>query len=263
MKHFYLALLALVFCVVIALGYVSQGLTAEINKGKESVAHSPRGNAAEQYKVTGDRSGKVTVQDAVSGKVIRTFEMDEGVVVRETFLLDGGKTVAASQKDRAVFWDLATGREIRRFPQRIYGFSHDESRFFTYKRPGMTSLYAYPKLTFVCQLAQWTDGPRMFIFSPDDRFLNIQFATGFPARDEYYPHGEPTRSSLLRARLFYLPNCQEVKIFSELRPWKIGEFSADSRFLYLKDEWLLFDGQRLRGSWRFNLTNYTIEKISD
>ena len=122
MKYLSLFLLILVLFVA-ALGHVSEGLSALEDK-------------ANRYSVSGSRSGTVTVTETVSGKVVRTFQMDSGVVVRETFLLDGGKTVAASQKDHAVFWDLETGREIRRFPQRIYGFSPDETKFFTYESPG-------------------------------------------------------------------------------------------------------------------------------
>jgi hypothetical protein len=47
-----------------------------------------------------------------------------------------------------VFWDLATGREIHRFPERIYGFSHDETKFFTCELPqGIIFLHGYPNFT--------------------------------------------------------------------------------------------------------------------
>jgi WD40 repeat protein len=83
------------------------------------------------YSVSGSREGQVTVTDTISGETIHTFEIDSGVVVRETFILEGGKTVAASQKDHAVFWDLTTGEEIRRFLQIIYGFYRNKIKFFT------------------------------------------------------------------------------------------------------------------------------------
>ncbi len=118
-----------------------------------------------RYSVSGSREGQVTVKDAASGETIRTFEMDSGVVVRETFLLEGGKTVAASQKDRAVFWDLTTGEEIRRFPQIIYGFADDESKFFTYETPGSkVCLYSYPDLTFSANCHSTRATLNLFVF---------------------------------------------------------------------------------------------------
>ena len=78
------------------------------------------------YQVRGNRQGQVTVREITSFEVIGTFEIDEGVVVREVFLLDGSKTIAACQKDHAIFWHLATGEQIYRFPKRIYGFSNND-----------------------------------------------------------------------------------------------------------------------------------------
>ncbi len=100
MKHFLLFILALIISGGMALGSVLPGVT-EHEEGIERVADLNRGNpvSASRYSVSGDRQGIVTVKDAVSSEVIRTFKMDDGVVVRETFLLDAGKTVAASQKD--------------------------------------------------------------------------------------------------------------------------------------------------------------------
>lgn len=220
---------------------------------------------ASRYIVSGDRQGKVTVKDAVSLEVIRTFQMDSGVVVREVFLLDGGKTVGASQKDKAIFWDLDTGREIRRLNQRIYGFSHDEKKFFTFYHPEGVVLYAYPNLARICQLKKWPSfGPRGFRFSPDDRFLAIQFQTGFPSRDENYPYSDTVTRGIVYTKLFHIPNCQEIQEFSALRISSLGQFSPDSKFYDLKNVFTYIEGGRLptRGSWRFDLTTYKVEKNS-
>ena len=144
------------------------------------------------YKLSGDRQGQVTVKNTASGEIVHTFQMDEGIVLREVFILNNGKTIAASQKDHAVFWDLATGKEIRRFHQRIYGFSHDETKFFTYEEKKVF-LYVYPEMTLTCQLSEGTFGPKDFQFSPDDHFLVIRFFRGLPADDEYYPRLNPVR----------------------------------------------------------------------
>jgi hypothetical protein len=132
-KHFYLFILALILCTTIALGSILPAVTADSEGKIGKIADLRRENTVSnsRYSVSGDIHGIVTVKDAVSSEVIRTFQMDNGRVVCKTFLLDGGKTVAASQIDHTVFWQLATGREVRRFPQRIYGFSHDETKFFT------------------------------------------------------------------------------------------------------------------------------------
>jgi WD40 repeat protein len=304
MKYFFLWMVALFLSGVIALSYIPQKMMANqdtvrldspvdsktnsyidlsipqilpisdnsfhpqtsVPLSTERVANSPRGNGATQYQVTGDRSGKVTVKNTTSGEVIRTFQMDEGVVVRETFLLDDGKTVAASQKDHAVFWDLKTGKEIHRIPERIYGFSNDETKFFTYKLPqGIIFLHNYPSFTLVCKIWKGGDGPTQFRFSPNNRFLNIQFVTGYPGSDETYPYGYPTRLSLILAKLFEIQTCQEIKEFSQLRLGNIGEFSADSNFLYTPENiYVDINSQRTaRTMWRFNLKTYQVEKLAD
>ena len=268
MKYLSLFILILILCAVMALGSVLPGVTAYKEGAIERVADLNRGNtvSASRYSVSGDRHGIVTVKDAVSSEVIRTFKMDDGVVVRETFLLDGGKTVAASQKDHAVFWELATGKEVRRFPQRIYGFSHDETKFFTYQFPqGIIVLHSYPSFTLVCKIPKTGAGPGLFRFSPNDRFLNITFATGYPASDENYPQRDPTRSAVKYARLFDLETCQEIKEFSQLDLLSIGEFSADSIFL-VTPEYIYVDvnsDRLVRTLWRFNLKTYKVEKLAD
>jgi len=215
-----------------------------------------------RYSVSGSREGQVTVKDAASGETIRSFEMDSGVVVRETFLLEGGKTVAASQKDRAVFWDLTTGEEIHRFPQRIYGFTRDESKFFTFETPGSkVCLYSYPDLTFVCQLSENTGGPESFRFSPDDRFLVIRFMTGFPSTDKNYPRRNHVTRGFVYTKLFNIQDCQEISEFSRLKIRAICEFSADSRYYEIPEKFITILSPLKKARWRFDLTTYQIEEI--
>lgn len=218
---------------------------------------------ASGYQVCGDPQGQVTVREIASQEVIRTFGMDEGVVVREVFLLDGGRTVAASQKDHAVFWDLATGQQVHRFQQRIYGFSHDETKFFTYKYPDGVSLYAYPELTQICELLnRRMAGPFHFLFSPDDRFLVVWFGTGYPSSDKNYPRRNRARAALAYTKLFNLDTCQEIQEFSRLRPGK-GKFSPNSRFYDFKKTWQSSsDSSWSTTSWRFDLTTYELREIS-
>jgi hypothetical protein len=219
--------------------------------------------SASHYQVSGDRQGTVTVTDPRTGEVIRTFEMDAGVVVRETFLLEDGKVVAACQKDHAVFWDLETGGEIRRFLQRIYGFSHDEKKFFTYEKK--VFLYAYPEMTQICQLSRETAGLHSFQFSPNDRFLAIKFMTGYPASDEYYPRRELKRRNRGRidTEIFNLENYHEIQEFSQLPAINLGQFSQDSRFYDFKKVYGGANGNLVQENWRFDLENYSVSKLTD
>jgi hypothetical protein len=260
MKYLSLFILVLILCAVIALGSVLPGVTAYKEGAIERVANLNRGNtvSASRYSVSGDRHGIVTVKDAVSSEVIRTFKMDDGVVVRETFLLDGGKTVAASQKDHAVFWDLDTGKEIRRFPQRIYGFSHNENIFFTYHSQKVF-LYSYPDLTSICLLSDRTAGPESFHFSPDNRFLAIRFITGFPATDKNYPNRNHVTRGFVYTKLFNLQDCQEILEFSRMNIRRLGEFSSDFMYYDIPETFITRVSKFKKSTWRFDLTTYLIQ----
>ncbi|HLO48673.1 MAG TPA: hypothetical protein VK211_09695 [Kamptonema sp.] len=274
MKHFWLFMLTLILFAAMALGSVSLGVTADKEGEIERVADLNTENtpSASRYSVSGSRFGLVTVKDATTGEVIRTFQMDTGVVVRETFLLDGGKTVAASQKDHAVFWDLATGREIHRFPQRIYGFSHDETKFFTYELPHWTLwlygkhdivLYSYPDMNLVCKLLPFQGvGPEKFLFSPNDRFLAVNSYTGVALSDEDYLNPPMQIRGLRLTNLFDLEKCETIEEFSKLGNPGLGEFSPDSSFYVVQDA-LVLNGRRILGYCQFNLRNYQLENCTN
>jgi hypothetical protein len=268
MKYLSLFILALIFCVVMAIGSVLPGVTAYKEGAIERVADLNRGNtvSASRYSVSGDRQGIVTVKNAVSSEVIRTFKMDDGVVVRETFLLNGGKTVAASQKDHTVFWELATGKEIRRFPQRIYGFSHDETKFFTWQamdKKHNILLYSYPDMNLMCKLLPYQGlGPETFQFSPNDRFLVVTLYTGVPLSDEDYLNPPIHISGLRLTNLFDLKMCQVIEQYSKLLYGDVAEFSPDSKFYILKGS-LIVNGRRISGPCNFNLSNYQLENCTN
>jgi hypothetical protein len=216
------------------------------------------------YQVSGNRQGQVTVREITSSEVICTFEMDEGIVVREVFLLDDCRTVAACQKDHTVFWNLATGQQIYRFPKRIYGFSHNETKFFCYKYPDGVSLYAYPEMTQICELLnRRIPGPFHFLFSPDDCFLVVWFADGYPSSEKNYPRRNPVRAAHAYTKLFNLDTCQEIQEFSQLRALGEGKFSLDSRFYdFKKIKRSLPHKNLVTKLWRFNLTTYELSQIS-
>ncbi|MEG3974294.1 hypothetical protein QT970_06700 [Microcoleus sp. herbarium8] len=272
MKYLSLFILVLILCAVMALGSVLPGVTAYKEGAIDRVADLNRGNtvSASRYSVNGDRNGIVTVKEATTGKIIRTFQMDSGVVVRETFLLEGGKTVAASQKDHTMFWDLETGKEVRRFPHRIYGFSPDETKFFTYESPfAQVFLYTYPNGERICKLVEHIQGPagfqfspyRGFQFSPNNQFLVIVFYPGLPSDDENYPNPNPVTRGYTIIKLFNLRVCHDVEEFSELRIFRLGEFTKDSKSYYMKDIRINTNSGRKEGSWLFNLETYEIKEI--
>jgi len=223
-------------------------------------------NTVGRYQISGDRAGLVTVKDITTGKTIRTFEMDKNLVVRETFILNGGKTVAASQKDHTVFWDLATGKKIARVPQPVYGFSHDEQKFFTYDSRGEIFLYAFPSFRPICPLRQkiGASGPVAFQFSPNNRLLAINFMTALPAEEINYPYPNPLTWGTSYTKLFNLETCQEVPEFNSLNfPHLFGRFSPDSRFYEIKDVRPRSDRNFPIGAWRVNLTTFELEQIPD
>ena len=272
MKYLSLFILVLILCAVMAVGSVLPGVTAHEDDGMERIADLNRENTLRpsRYSVSGSRQGQVTVKDATTGEIIRTFQMDSGVVVRETFLLEGGKTVAASQKDHTVFWDLETGKEVRRFPQRIYGFSPDETKFFTYESPSaQVFLYTYPNGERICKLVERIQGPagsqfspnRGFEFSPNSQFLVIAFYPGMPSDDENYPNSNPVMRGYTIVKLFNLRDCDDVEEFSELGIRRLGEFTRDSKSYYMKDINIDTNNGRKEGSWLFNLETYEIKEI--
>ena len=218
---------------------------------------------ARAYEVIGDRRGQVIVKNKATGEVIYNFQMETGVAVRETLLLENEKTIVASQKDRAAFWDLETGRQLATFPQRIYGFSHNEKQFLTYSE-GKLRLYKYPKLTLACQLDNVTTvGPEKFVFSANDSFLAVLFATGRPESDEYYPRTGPLRRSIRYSKLFDINNCQENEKFSKLRIFQLGKFSNNSKFYDIENYPHYVESERryVTANWRFDLMTNKLQKL--
>ncbi|CBN55513.1 MULTISPECIES: WD40 repeat domain-containing protein [Kamptonema] len=222
-------------------------------------------NTVGRYQISGDRKGQVSIKDITTGEVIRTFQMDAGLVVRETFILNAGKTVAASQKDHTVFWDLATGRTIARVAQPVYGFSHDEKKFFTYDREGIF-LYAFPSFKRICPLQEGNTpgGPVAFQFSPNNRLLVINLMTNLPAEENSYPYPNYAYRYRSFTRLFNVETCQEIPEFRELNFTHLfGRFSPDSRFYEIKESWPRWDRNLPVGAWRVNLTTFELEQIPD
>lgn len=268
MKHFFLSILAFILSVTMALSSILPGVTAynEVKIEKIADLRQEHKVSNDRYSVSGDRQGKVTVKNAISSEVIRTFQMDIRAVVWKTFILNDGKTIAASQRGHTVFWDLETGREICRFPQRIDGFSHDETKFFTWKLVDKNHnilLYSYPNMSLTCKLLPFQGlGPEKFQFSPNDRFLAVDLYTGVPLSDEDYLNPPMHISGLRLRNLFDLKICQVIEQYSKLLYGGLAEFSPDSKFYILNDP-ISVDGRRISTPCNFNLSTYQLENCTN
>jgi len=189
-----------------------------------------------KYLLKGTRDGSVTVSEKATGKIAKTFSMKPGVVVREIGWVDGGKTLFASQKSQTVFWDFETGREIKRFNKRIYLFSHDEKSFVTFsKKPeSLIEIHSYPSMASKAVLEGVKGmGPSAMAFSPNDRYLLVQFNNFYPAPDAQYPCPEMGKS-LYEMRLYDIRTGRRIVEFEKGNPAAhlVGIFSDDSRYYY-------------------------------
>jgi hypothetical protein len=213
----------------------------------------PNEKTDSNYEVVGTRDGHVNLLDRRSGETIRVFTMDHPEVVREIHVLDRGRTLAVSQANETIFWEISSGRELFKAPYRIYAFSPIKTNFFIYRERNVFWI-SYPSLTERCKLTSSpVMGPDSFAFSPDGRFLTIVFYSGRPSTDAYYPNPEPQSKSYRYARLFDLTDCNEIEEFTRLDASMLGVFSEDSRHLTLTDAAIRLDGQYMEGSWRFDL----------
>jgi len=190
-----------------------------------------------QYSLTGNNQGLVTLSSLTTGAVVRTFQMDAGVQVREVFLLDSGATVGASQKDHTVFWNVATGNQLGRVAERVYGFNHAQTECFTQNPTNETiNLFGYPNLNKIGTIASTRSfyGPEAFLFSPDDHYLSVQTNSLRPESDGDYPNGvRYAMHSSWSVDMFDLQTFQANAAFSDYGIMGMGTFSADSRFYNL------------------------------
>ncbi len=209
----------------------------------------------------GDRSGRIVVRSRVTNAVVLTVNMPSGVV-REIFLLDGEHVLAASQAASTYLWELPSGRLKKTMAARTYGFSHAGTIFITQTGQGV-GVRAYPSGKLVCRLAAHeTLGIEGSLFSPDDRYLALLFASGRPSDDAHYPGPSPVYRSAARSLLFDLHSCAEVGAFTRLKATELGVFSSDSRYYDLTDTIVETNGDFLHGSWRFDLTAGTLARLS-
>ncbi|MDC0834379.1 hypothetical protein CKA32_004781 [Geitlerinema sp. FC II] len=218
------------------------------------------------YRLNGNEQGQVTLRDIESEEVVWMFQMEERIPIRHVFLLDGGRTAAAAQKDRTVFWDLETGREIYRLNERVYGFPEDRTKFLSVAyRSQEIDVYAYPDFRRICRLEHTTPkvgGIQGLIFSPNGQFVVIGLSSYRPLSDESYSGSHGYYRGIASIKLFDLDRCQEVSEFNRLRIGGAGEFSSDSQYYEVfRDEVIEVENRRFKRGQRFNLETYEVEPV--
>ncbi len=223
-------------------------------------AQSPPTNRNRSVRVDRQR-GQVIVISNETGETILTFGLSNTFSAR-AFLIDEGETVAIAQslsmnppfEEVTTFLDIDTGEEITRLPERVYGFSEDESLLVT-RAPQEMAIHSYPSLTQRCRLTgEYWRYPTGLRLSPDHRFLLVYFVS------KDLDTRIPTFSSVISwIQLFDIEECERVSEFPRL--WTISDpvFSDDSRFLYLGEERVCWHEFSTEGNCRFNLTTYEVE----
>ena len=205
------------FCAVLAVLTLA-ALPVPSDRGQSSYANQDRSIETEPTNPHCPLmcARRVTVIDDETGEAIRSFEVD---FFLRAFLLDNGRTVAVTRaiggdpsepppthREITIFWYVETGEEIARLPDRVYGFSEDESLFFTQTRRGIF-LYQYPSRERICLLSAQPSGfPNAFQFSPDNRFLAIT-SSGV---DPDAPIPPVLGINVITTALFNTEECREV-----------------------------------------------------
>lgn len=232
-------------------------------------------------RIFGPNRLEVSLKNTSSGEIVRTFEAAPNSEIVRVFVLDEGRTVALSQAspiqtsydyqpqdEFTIFFDVETGQEIARIPQRTYGFSSDESLIVVHKLGEGSFVYTYPDFKLACQI-QLPGFPIGVVFSENNKFLNVVFSGVEP---DFYG---AISSFPPFSYIFDLERCQEIAEFSRLVTNTTVAFDSDSKFAYFRsyclgcslsaeDEENLMNGTLKFDDliWRFNLLTHQIEKIA-
>ncbi|QJW92750.1 WD40 repeat domain-containing protein [Frigoriglobus tundricola] len=130
-----------------------------------------------KYVLAGNDAGGVTVYEAKSGDVVSTYDKHEGARVPTIVTTADGKTAISGGRDKDIHvWDIATGKEIRRFK------GHSDYVYQLALSPDGKSLLSASSDKTVCvwdvrsgkELKKFeghTDGVQGACFAPDGRFV--------------------------------------------------------------------------------------------
>ena len=183
--------------------------------------------------LTGNQQGQAILRNTLTDSTV-TFQADAGKWVREVFLLDGGKTVGASQADHTVFWNVTNSQQIGRIEARVYGFSHNQKLCFAQTPGGMLQLYAYPSLKLRGRLNSVEQkGADEFLFSPDDHYLMLQITRLRPESEADYPKSHFAFHSYTNVNLYNLIEVREIIQFARFHDFGMETFTPDSRCVVL------------------------------
>lgn len=171
----------------------------------------------------GDR---IEVRDESSDAVLHTIAKPPGVT-REMFALDGGNVIVTTRKDESDLWDAATGRKLRTIPERVYAFSHAQTSFVGFTPERNLVLRGWPDRSVKLILDfRVQGGPASLAFSPDDRFLAVQYCNVYPLSDAQFLNPSMLKT-LYWVKLFDLGTGKAVKELGD--SMDLGSFSEDGR----------------------------------
>ena len=135
------------------------------------------------FQVISAAENTLAVVNIHSGDTLFRLAKPEGVL-REMAALDDGHVVMTTTADASEFRDAETGRLLRRYDERIYAYSSDQRMCVAFSREHDLLLLDFPELTVrfvLLQHSAW--GPSTLLFSPDDRYLAVEFCNHYPLSD--------------------------------------------------------------------------------
>lgn len=132
------------------------------------------------------KNGMITVTDETSGRIVHELTAPQGVI-REIHVLDNGNVVATTKAALTEFWNAETGEKIQEFGEHIYAFSHEQQLCVTFDANHNLILRNIPDLSARHILLKGiAGGPSAMKFSPDDRYLAVEFCNHHPLTDEEF-----------------------------------------------------------------------------
>ena len=190
-----------------------------------------------RFHVTSAREGQLTIFGADPNKALQVVQMPEKRPVRGMFLLNGETVLAASQLNGASIYSLPGGTLVQRLPYDIVSFSPSQKRYLAGRYDGAPQLtvYSYPGHARQFTLPPVQNmGAAAVRFSPNDRYLVVQFDRRYPVSDETYPNPRPAFRNVPVLMLYDLQTQSVVAEFNRGQTAPVvalpGEFSPDSRY---------------------------------
>jgi hypothetical protein len=183
------------------------------------------------FRVVSAPHNTLAVIDPASGDTIHRIAQPAGVI-REMVALDNGRIVMTTTANESEFWNAATGKLERRFDNRIYAFSHDQSLAVTFTRAHSLTILNFPGLTRKTVLLAKNDwGPSALEFSADDHYLAVEFCNLYPLSDEAFQNPVFDKANY-RTLVFDLLQGKQIP---EVGGVLIGRFAEDSKSYFADD----------------------------